>query len=59
MINEKNKNTWCVNADHAMSANNDGSTKMCCMIKDSYDMMTFYSKNLSIGKNTNAVNTKT
>lgn len=52
MINEKNKNTWCVNADHAMSANNDGSTKMCCMIKDSYDMMTFYSKNLSIGKNT-------
>jgi len=37
MINEKNKHSWCVNAEHSMSANNDGSTKMCCMIKDSYN----------------------
>ena len=26
MINENNKHAWCVNADHAMSANNDGTT---------------------------------
>jgi MoaA/NifB/PqqE/SkfB family radical SAM enzyme len=32
MINEKNKHSWCVNADHAMSANNNGTTKICCMI---------------------------
>lgn len=31
MINDKNKHTWCVNAFHAMSANNDGTTKICCM----------------------------
>lgn len=31
MINKKNKNTWCVNAFHAMSGNNTGSTKLCCM----------------------------
>jgi MoaA/NifB/PqqE/SkfB family radical SAM enzyme len=34
MINENNKNSWCINADHAMSANNDGTTKICCMIKN-------------------------
>lgn len=39
MINETNKDTWCVNAFHGMAANNDGSTKMCCMIKDSYSIM--------------------
>ena len=32
MINETNKHSWCVNADHAMSANNNGTTKICCMI---------------------------
>lgn len=32
MINENNKHSWCVNADHAMSANNNGTTKICCMI---------------------------
>ena len=32
MINEQNKHSWCVNADHAMSANNNGTTKICCMI---------------------------
>ena len=41
MINDKNKKSWCVNAFHAMSANNDGSTKMCCMIKDSYNNLSF------------------
>jgi hypothetical protein len=34
MMNEKNKNTWCVNAEHAMSGNNTGSTKICCMYRD-------------------------
>ena len=34
MINEQNKNTWCVNADHAMSGNNTGTTKICCMYRD-------------------------
>lgn len=34
MINENNKQSWCVNAYHAMSANNNGSTKICCMIKN-------------------------
>jgi MoaA/NifB/PqqE/SkfB family radical SAM enzyme len=33
MINEQNKNTWCVNAFHGMSANNDGTTKLCCMYR--------------------------
>ena len=32
MINENNKHSWCVNAFHGMSANNNGTTKMCCMI---------------------------
>jgi organic radical activating enzyme len=31
MINDKNKNSWCVNAFHGISGNNDGTTKMCCM----------------------------
>lgn len=34
MINENNKHSWCVNADHAMSANNNGTTKICCMIRN-------------------------
>lgn len=34
MINETNKTTWCVNADHAMSGNNTGTTKICCMYRD-------------------------
>ena len=50
MINETNKDSWCVNAFHAMSANNDGSTKMCCMIKHEYNRMSFMPKNLYIGK---------
>lgn len=40
MINEKNEHSWCVNAFHGMSANNEGSTKMCCMIKNAYNNMT-------------------
>lgn len=39
MINEQNKHSWCVNAFHGMSGNNDGSTKMCCMISDEYSRM--------------------
>jgi MoaA/NifB/PqqE/SkfB family radical SAM enzyme len=31
MINDKNKDTWCVNAYHAMSGMNNGTTKICCM----------------------------
>lgn len=31
MINDKNKHSWCVNAVHAMSGMNDGTTKICCM----------------------------
>lgn len=44
MINENNKNAWCVNAFHAMSANNNGTTKICCMIRNDEDM--------AIGSNT-------
>jgi len=39
MINEFNKNSWCVNAYHSMSANNDGSSKVCCMIKAHYNFL--------------------
>jgi len=38
MINEKNKDTWCVNAYHAMSGNNSGTTKICCMYRHSEDV---------------------
>jgi len=31
MINDKNKHSWCVNAYHAMSGMNNGTTKICCM----------------------------
>jgi MoaA/NifB/PqqE/SkfB family radical SAM enzyme len=34
MINDNNKHTWCVNAEHAMSGNNTGSTKICCMYRN-------------------------
>lgn len=37
MINESNKHSWCVNAYHAMSANNNGTTKICCMIRNKED----------------------
>ncbi len=33
MQNENNSHSWCVNAFHAMSGNNDGTTKLCCMYK--------------------------
>lgn len=39
MINEKNQHSWCVNAFYGMSANNDGSTKMCCMVSKEYRRM--------------------
>lgn len=32
-MENKNKDTWCVNADHAMSGNNTGTTKICCMYR--------------------------
>jgi len=38
MLNDNNKHSWCVNADHAMSANNNGTTKICCMIENNEDM---------------------
>ena len=34
MANEKDLKTWCVNADHAMSGNNTGTTKICCMYRN-------------------------
>ena len=37
MINDTNRHSWCVNSHHSMSANNDGTTKMCCMIKAHYN----------------------
>jgi MoaA/NifB/PqqE/SkfB family radical SAM enzyme len=38
MLNNNNKNSWCVNAFHGLSGNNDGTTKLCCMYKpDSSD----------------------
>jgi hypothetical protein len=49
MINENNKHSWCVNAFHAMSANNDGSTKMCCMIDKAYNDLTFFPSKYFIG----------
>ena len=36
MINENNKHSWCVNAEHAISGNNDGTTKICCMINTNW-----------------------
>lgn len=39
ITNNLNKDTWCVNAFHGMAANNDGTTKMCCMIKNHYSFM--------------------
>lgn len=38
MINDNNKHSWCVNADHGMSANNNGTTKICCMIANQEKM---------------------
>lgn len=29
--NDKNKDTWCVNAFHSLCGMNDGTTKFCCM----------------------------
>lgn len=57
MYNETNKNTWCVNAFHGMSGNNDGTSKMCCMIKEPYNIYTnselFYLHKSSILENFN------
>lgn len=50
MLNETNKDSWCVNAFHSMSANNDGSTKMCCMIKGAYNDQVLIDKKYFIGK---------
>lgn len=34
VLENKDMSTWCVNADHAMSGNNTGTTKICCMYRD-------------------------
>lgn len=39
MINEDNKHSWCVNAYHALSGNNNGSTKICCMVRVDQERM--------------------
>lgn len=49
MINENNKHSWCVNAEHAMSGDNTGQTKICCMTR-------FSERRLSIGEQTIAEN---
>ena len=48
-ISEHNKHSWCVNAYHALSANNDGSTKTCCMIGEEYNRLSKTSKEYFIG----------
>ena len=45
MINENNEHSWCVNAEHAMSGENTGRTRICCMTRDD-------KKLLSLGKET-------
>ena len=40
MINDTNKTSWCVNAYHAMSGMNDGTTKICCMHRSKERSMT-------------------
>jgi MoaA/NifB/PqqE/SkfB family radical SAM enzyme len=44
MINDNNRHSWCVNADHGMSANNNGTTKICCMIHNKEEMSLANSK---------------
>lgn len=56
MINETNNETWCVNAFHSMSANNDGSTKMCCMIDKAYNSLSTTDTNYFIGERSIAEN---
>lgn len=54
MMNENNKDTWCVNAFHAMSGNNTGTTKICCMCRDiKYHITEHYLSKESIEKNFN------
>lgn len=50
--NETNQHTWCVNAMHGMSANNDGTTKMCCMVNKSYVEFVGADPNLVLGVST-------
>jgi len=45
MINQENKHSWCVNAEHAMSGDNTGETKVCCMTR-------FMGRDHSIGRET-------
>lgn len=52
MINDKNRHSWCVNAFHGMSGNNDGSTKMCCMIDKEYYRMALKNPIISLKENT-------
>lgn len=57
MFTEQNKSTWCVNAYHGMSGNNDGTSKMCCMIKYPYNKVStkeeFFLNKVSILENFN------
>ncbi len=54
MINEQNKTTWCVNADHAMSGNNTGTTKICCMYRDENLKHSLGSEPISVNFNQSA-----
>ena len=35
MINEHNKHTWCVNAEHALTVGTSGDVRICCMVEES------------------------
>lgn len=35
MINEKNKNTWCINAEHSLTVGTSGDVRICCMVENS------------------------
>jgi hypothetical protein len=32
-MNETNKHTWCVNAEHALSIGTNGDARICCMVE--------------------------
>jgi len=35
MINENNKHTWCINAEHSLTVGTSGDVRICCMVEES------------------------
>jgi MoaA/NifB/PqqE/SkfB family radical SAM enzyme len=33
MINEKNKHTWCINAENSLTVGTNGDVRICCMVE--------------------------